>query len=1025
MVVDLEYVERGKGYWKFNNLLLQDREYLQVMNNEIDLCIKSMEQKTPKEAWVVLKERIKKVTEKYSRQKATRNTIEIANLSEKVNTLLSSLPLNREDMEILCNAQEELDKNLTEKANAAMFRSKVRWHEYGEKNSSYFFSLEKARYNAKTCYKLINDNQEETTDTQKILELQKDFYKNLYSKDNNVSFELPNTYGIFVPLNIKEDQDKQITMMELELAIFKMNNNKTPGQDGIPVDFYKVFWGRIKKIFHAMVIQSYDDEELPTSASRGILNLIPKANKDTRLIKNLRPITLLNVDYKIIEKAIANKMLPALDKIISKDQRGFMKDRRISVNIRKILDIMHQTEEKDLEAVILSLDFVKCFDKCSFSILHGSLKFFRFGEIVKKWTYILYNNFRVKVQNNGHFSCEFDVQKGVHQGGCCSSVYFLVIAEILALSLRHNDQIEGITLHQIRNLLNQFADDMDIATKCTKESIEQIYKELNNFYYQSGFEVSYDKTTLYRIGSLRHSNAMLYDLDQFKWSNEDITILGVTIAHEDIVYKNYNGMQDSVKQILNSWANRGLSLIGKIQVVNTLIASLFVYKMMVLPVIPRKVVKNLDNVIREFIWNGKKAKISYRILQNSRKAGGLGLVNLEYKDKALKATWPHILSKEEEYGSLVYGIMRCSTIGSNIWKCRLLAEDVKTLKIKSEFWEQVLTAWSEYNFMQDFRIENQILWYNSSIRIKGKPFLWADVYTSGLLYVHQLFEKMEFKSDQEVMQQYNLNKLRYNSLKVSIPLEWKKWFMSNMKSQYMPIPPHTYDSIISLGKKQLSSMIYRYMVDDEFLLHPKLVKWQAEIGEHFAESIWQYADAHVKINKLTIATKFRSFQYRVIQRALVTNVQLYKWGIVSSNLCYFCQQQEETMLHLLVTCPIVNQLWCEMFQFIKEQFKVEVLDVSPKAIILNEIVLHKRYHVANFLCLIGKQYIYSQKCLGQSLSFAQLQSRFRCVESVEKYIAIKANKYASHERKWKGNVTQQGSIVDFVQEYNDNISENS
>ena len=99
--------------------------------------------------------------------------------------------------------------------------------------------------------------------------------------------------------------------------------------------------------------------------------------------KNLRPITLLNTDYKIIEKAVANKILPALTHIIHTDQRGFMKDRRISVNIRKMLDIMHQAEKEDLEAIVLSLDFVKCFDKCSFSILHGSLDFFGFGEIVK------------------------------------------------------------------------------------------------------------------------------------------------------------------------------------------------------------------------------------------------------------------------------------------------------------------------------------------------------------------------------------------------------------------------------------------------------------------------------------------------------------------------------------------------------------------------------------------------------------------------------------------------------------------
>ena len=208
-------------------------------------------------------------------------------------------------------------------------------------------------------------------------------------------------------------------------------------------------------------------------------------------------------------------MLPGLEHIINQDQRGFMKDRRISVNIRKMFDLMYEADKNDLEAVVLSLDFVKCFDKCSFSILHGNLNFFGFGEVVKNWTEILYKDFVVKIQNNGHFSQKIKIEKGVHQGGCCSSVYFLVIAEILTLSIRHNDAIEGITIREIRNLLNQFADDMDIFSKATEQSLREIHKELNNFYYQSGFTVSYDKTTLYRIGSLIHSNVQMYNLEHF------------------------------------------------------------------------------------------------------------------------------------------------------------------------------------------------------------------------------------------------------------------------------------------------------------------------------------------------------------------------------------------------------------------------------------------------------------------------------------------------------------------------------
>ena len=206
--------------------------------------------------------------------------------------------------------------------------------------------------------------------------------------------------------------------------------------------------------------------------------------------------------------------------------------------------------------------------------------------------------------------------------GAAQAYTFLVIAEILAITLRNNEDIEGITVQDIRNLLNQFADDMDIFSLCyAKEAqLATIYEELERFRLQSGFTVSYEKTTLYRIGSLRHSNAQLYDLDQFKWSNEDINVLGITIAHEDLVEKNYTPIIDKARKTLHRHGRiGGLSLLGKVQVVNTLIASLFVYRMMVMPKIPQiSTLKTMDNMIRDYIWNGKKAKIAYNILQNPK-----------------------------------------------------------------------------------------------------------------------------------------------------------------------------------------------------------------------------------------------------------------------------------------------------------------------------------------------------------------------------------------------------------------------
>ena len=395
MVVDTDPFERGTGYWKFNNTLLQKPQFLQKMNTELETTIELSKHQNPSQAWETIKKRIKTVAKEFSRTSASEDKLIISQLAEKVCEYESRLPLNREDTKILEDTKAELDEKSIERIKGVMFRSKAQWYEEGERNTKYFYALEKAKYNAKTCYKIITAQGQEITDPQLILEEQRNFYTELYSKDKNVNFSMENTEKLYVPEEIKIQQEEQLTMSDLEIAIKRMKNNKTPGEDGISVDFYKVFWKILKVPFHNMVLHNYQQGSLHQTARQGILNLIPKANKDTRIIKNLRPITLLNTDYKIIEKAVADKMIPALKHIIGSDQRGFMKDRRISVNIRKMLDIMHEAEKEDLEAIVLSLDFVKCFDKCSFSILHGSLDFFQFGDIVKNWTRVLYHDFTV------------------------------------------------------------------------------------------------------------------------------------------------------------------------------------------------------------------------------------------------------------------------------------------------------------------------------------------------------------------------------------------------------------------------------------------------------------------------------------------------------------------------------------------------------------------------------------------------------------------------------------------------------
>ena len=85
-----------------------------------------------------------------------------------------------------------------------------------------------------------------------------------------------------------------------------MKENKSPGQDGLPVEFYKYFWDDIKNVFYACLLKSIEKGLLPFSQRNAIISLIHKKEEKDKL-KNYRPISLTNVDYKIFAHVLANR----------------------------------------------------------------------------------------------------------------------------------------------------------------------------------------------------------------------------------------------------------------------------------------------------------------------------------------------------------------------------------------------------------------------------------------------------------------------------------------------------------------------------------------------------------------------------------------------------------------------------------------------------------------------------------------------------------------------------------------------
>ena len=311
------------------------------------------------------------------------------------------------------------------------------------------------------------------------------------------------------------------------------------------------------------------------------------------------------------------------------------------------------------------------------------------------------------------------------------------------------------------------------------------------------------------------------------WTNDSINILGVWVGDHDILRKNYQPLVEKSKCILDTWSKRNLSLFGKINVVNTLIGSLFVYKMMVLPTIPPKIVEKITALIQSFIWSKRKAKISIKVLQGSLSCGRAKLVDLQKKDTAIKISWIKVLKSDKELSNLAYHII-APVLKEWIWECNLSVLDCENLFPK-HFWMDVLKAWCSYNFQEQVNDPTtQIIWWNSHVKINNKPFLWERSSSQNLWYLKQLFQDGRTISFAEANRRFDLSVMDYNSLISAIPRAWKQKLKESVDGALDDLP-HISSYSNLLQNPNIVGYVYNQNITDLSLVKMKRKKWEIEL----------------------------------------------------------------------------------------------------------------------------------------------------------------------------------------------------
>ena len=407
-----------------------------------------------------------------------------------------------------------------------------------------------------------------------------------------------------------------------------MNKNKTPGIDGIPVEFYQKFDFVVDWLYDVFS-EIIEAKQMTETMRTAVVKLIFK-KKNKKKMENYRPISLLCVDYKILAKIITERMEHTMNEIVDVDQQGFIKGGDITGNLILVKEIIDYCNEEKKEGNMILMDFMKAYDRVDREAMFDTLTTMNYGDYFLNLVRILYTDAAAVVMVNGEMADSFMTGGGVRQGCPLSPYLFIAVLELMAIALREDENYDGITEPDSNETdkVSLFADDSSMFILKTTQ-ILATRKTIHKFEKATGARLHDGKTKIMKLGQTRQENKTREEIGtefEIMLDDEIERYLGEMIGNSVKDTDRHDDNLEEMKTTGERWNREGITMIGRALVANTLLFSRIKFRLDV-NTTTTDMRKRIKNVMRNFMWNDGKKQVRWEIMTRREEDGGVGVID--------------------------------------------------------------------------------------------------------------------------------------------------------------------------------------------------------------------------------------------------------------------------------------------------------------------------------------------------------------------------------------------------------------